>query len=374
MSVQKEMQHRFGRLQAIPLDQVRDTFQDLSRSAGHCFFGKYDCKRDIPQCELDECERVLQYKGPKDLPPYMISFRNQIRKLEPKQRIILVSPGPLAMVEKRFAWPLQKAMEHEVYPRPWATGWCWFASGGSQVAPFIEDPTTVSIDFEKFDYSPPTFLIRKMFKMMMSLFDLTPKELAIFKGISRSHVDSLAKYGDRVYHLDQGIRTGSSFTHVLGTLVCIVLIRYLCGNDISSVSYGDDGMYRGGPPLKTLCRRAESTSFRISRTKSKHGVQWLGYKWRDDRWVCEDPDRRWAQYFWPEKPGCPEARLQALFLNCLSDPMRVPLKKALVELSLGVVLQATAELIGAHRYPITIEPGADIFEIEKRMKRYHRLD
>jgi hypothetical protein len=375
--VRHELKSRIGKLLPIPLEQVRSTFQDLSRSAGHCFFAKYKCKRDIPDSELDHAEEVLANGHPRDLPPYAIAFRSQIRRYTPKHRVILVSPGPVAMVEKRFAYPLQVAMEKAPYPKPWATGWDWFCSGGSQVSPFIDADDTASLDFENFDWSTPPWLNREVFLMIKDLFHLTEREAHIFTGIIRSHCDSEAKFGTQKFHLSGGVRTGSSFTHVFGTILCMVIIRYLVG-DCESISFGDDVLLKmGSLSISKLTQVAqELSSFRISKTKSKRGVHWLGFQWSTSkrRWLLEDPDKRWAQFFWPERPSDPVARLQAMFLNCLSDPIRHVIAKALIELHSESVLSETVDLIGGRRLNFTLEQGVSIFDVEERMKRFHRLE
>jgi hypothetical protein len=369
-----ELDNAFGKLRPIPLDQVRSTFTDLSRSAGFCFFDeKFPSKRDIPDYQLHEAERVLSSGLPKDLPRYLISFRSQIRRKMPKHRVILVSPGPLAMVEKRFAYPLQRAMENAPYPRSWASGWDWFCAGGQQMAPFIEGPS-LSLDFESFDMCPPTFLIRMLFSRIQQMFELSADEKAIFLGIVRSHLDSVAHYMGKDYKLTGGIRTGSSFTHIIGTLLCCVLCKYY-DSQSESISYGDDVVMRSAAPVHRIADFfAKNSSFSISPTKSKTGVHWLGFQWHKDRWILEDVEKRWAQFFWPERPSSPVARLQCMLLNCLSDPCRLLIITALMELQGTIVLPETIDLIGGPRFSSALDEGVDIFHAERCVKRFHRLD
>jgi len=311
----------------------------------------------------------------------MIAFRSQIRKKTPKHRVILVSPGPVAIVEKMFAYPLQEAMERAPFPRPWATGWDWFKSGGMNVADYIESKQTLSLDFESFDQSPPPFLIRRVFNVIKNCFEMDREQQRVFHGIVESHCSSSAVLPgqQRTFHLTGGVRTGSSFTHVLGTILCMTMIKYLAG-DAQSISYGDDTMLITDIKLRDLACLCESiSSFKISVSKSKRGVQWLGFTWNGDRWVCENPDRRWAQFFFPERDNrklyCePEARLQAMLLSCLSDPMRHRIRAALIELKSEVVTPHTSMLLAGRRIDISDYVGQNVFDVELAFKRHHRLD
>nr|UKQ11034.1 hypothetical protein 2 [signal crayfish associated partiti-like virus 1] len=277
------------------------------------------------------------------------------------------------MVEKRFAYPLQKAMENAPFPRSWGSGWDWFSAGGAQMSPFIDGPS-LSVDFEAFDQCPPPWLIRKLMLRIMTLFELTAQEKAIFIGILRSHLDSVAHYKGRDFKLTGGVRTGSSFTHVLGTLLSDILCKYY-DPDCENITYGDDVVMRSASRVPRIIDFfARHSSFSISLSKSKVGVHWLGYQWTGDRWILEDPDKRWAQFFWPERPSSPVARLQCMLLNCLSDPCRDLIIRALMELDGDTVLPETIALIGGPRFHAALDEGVNIFFAERCVKRFHRLD
>jgi hypothetical protein len=368
-------------LEPLPLENTPCTFNDLSRSAGFCMCGNCKKKSDIPMNELYECQKLLREVGARRqhasvLPKYKIAFRSQIRKVQAKRRVILVSPGPLAFCEKRFAHPLQQALERAPWPRPWATGWDWFASGGQQVSQFLNSPNVYSFDFQTFDHSSPVWLTREVFRVIAACFNMTYEDKLVLKGILASHTDSIADFNGQQFHLTGGIRTGSSFTHIIGTFTGILVFRYLLGVDLDSVHYGDDLLVRTTKSLKYVCRLMKrQTSFTLSQEKSKYGVSWLGYKWENDRWVVEDPDKRWAQLFFPERPNPFIPRVQAMLINSLSDPMRIPLLAFLRQRDALGVSPETYTLLGLDESTLhhAGEPMT-VTTLELALKRHHKLD
>nr|APG78341.1 RdRp [Wenling partiti-like virus 12] len=317
-------------LDVRPVDAVRETFASLSKSAGHSFSGTdYGTKDNIPDSELYRAEKVLDLHGQgitQPMPHYKIAFRTQIRKKKAKRRIILISPGPLAMVEKRWAAPFQAIME--LVGPPIGTGFSWFEGSGSRITPLIS-PITKSFDFESFDNSSPTRLTRLIFDIIASSFNMSERDENIFRGIVRSHTYAKANYRGRVFRLTGGIRTGSSFTHIIGTLTGLIMTRYIFG-DVPSYHYGDDFIVKTKLSIKQACLIASRTSFSLSPTKSKPGISWLGLRLRGTRWVLDDPIKRYAQIFIPPKRMAFLPRVQAAFLNCGADPMRLVLKRWLL--------------------------------------------
>nr|APG78351.1 RdRp [Wenling partiti-like virus 13] len=311
-------------LDVLPLDSVHATFRDLNRSAGCCLCGECKRKSDIPYSELQDMQDLLRSGDPKYYPRYKVAFRTQIRKHVAKRRVILISPGPLAMVEKRFAYPFQKAMSQGHSNRPWATGFDWTKYGGAEALRF-NHPDTKSFDFSNFDMSPPAWLISKVFDIIKSAFTLSPDTELIFEGIRASHMDAMAQYGSHRFHMSGGIRTGSSFTHIIGTLVGLIMTKYVFG-DVESLHYGDDLLVKTRMSINEACKKVRrSSSFVFSRDKSRVGISWLGLRYVNAKWVLDDPDRRWAQLFLPSKPSAFLPRVQAALLSCGADPMRLEL-------------------------------------------------
>nr|APG78344.1 RdRp [Wenling partiti-like virus 8] len=311
------------RIDPLPLASAPSTFDDLGASPGLGLSGKkeYPTKGDIPMEEVDQMWRDLSHGRLHKIPDYSIAFRSHLVKEHdpPKARVVLVSPGPLAIVEKCWAEPLYLALKSTRFPKPWATGFDWFSGDGARILQTFNNES-LSMDFSSFDLCAPTFMIRDVFRLIASCFCMNSVEEAVLDTIMRSHCYSWAKHGDRRYRMGGGIRTGSSLTHIIGTFVCILMTRYLTSEDVQSCSYGDDVVVNTSVPLQEIARRArETSSFTISESKSKKGVHWLGLKFVKGRWEVENEDRRWGQMFNPEYIGDnPDLQAQLLHSHLLA--------------------------------------------------------
>jgi len=334
-SLRTDLDRLFGRkLVPLPLEEVRVTFKDLSRSAGNNL-SKAKTKQDIKDECLPMQEEILAGDGV-GTPPYRLAFRNHICKTgdPPKSRIIMVSPGELAFVEKRWAQPFTEALIASVHPRPWATGFSWFCDGGQEVLSRFDVHRTLSLDFSNFDLSSPTWFTRIVFDLIGDSFSMDKRDRSILDGICRNHMEAVATFGTRRYRLTGGIRTGSSFTHVIGTLTCILMLRYYFGPDVDSLSYGDDCLVNTRQPVWKVAKwYSENSTFVISPSKSVRGVHWLGLKLFRRSWILPDSRRRWAQLFFPDSQRNEDlvALMQSHLINCGNDSMRKDLRQILFD-------------------------------------------
>lgn len=306
------------RLTPLPPEHTPHCFTDLTASAGIGLEGKkeYANKGEIPIAEISSCYRSLAKGQLRDIPDYSIAFRSHLVKKgdEPKSRVVLVSPGPLAMVEKCFADPLYRAMRATRYPKPWASGFDWFRGDGSRILQTFGD-NSLSIDFSSFDLCAPVFMIKDVFHLIRGCFDCSDEQDAVLSTICHNHTSSWVRRGGKRYHMTGGIRTGSSLTHIIGTLICVLMVRYLTELDVESISFGDDVVMNTTTKLRVICDRAQrSSSFSISTSKSKKGVHWLGLHYTKGRWEVENDDRRWGQLFYPEHIGA-DSELQVKLLH-----------------------------------------------------------
>nr|APG78295.1 RdRp [Sanxia partiti-like virus 2] len=329
-----------GPINALPLESAPSCFTDLSASAGLSLDGTrpWKTKSELPMSEIYDMWNILKNGKLDRIPPYSIAFRSHlVRKSDPpKARVVLVSPGPLAMVEKVFAEPLYRALKSWRWPKPVATGFDWFSGDGHHILAHFPPEDTISLDFSAFDLCPPVFVIRDIFRVIRSCFSLNGDEANVLESICSSHCDSMAKYGKRTFRLKGGVRTGSSFTHIVGSFLSCIMIRYLVGPKAKSVSFGDDVLLRGDYTAKQLSSLAHRlSSFTISPTKTKRGIHWLGLHRKDSIWEVIDQDRRWGQLFHPEyagdAPGLQEQLLQSHLLAAGTGRMARELRTILIE-------------------------------------------
>ena len=311
-----------GKLTPLPLKATKQCFTDLTKSAGFNKSGARQ-KADIPFSEVAEVYERLSNGDPCSDYVSTVGFRSHLVRAdqEEKVRIIHVTAGPLAFVEKMFAYPIQQAMMNAPYNN-WATGWAWDRHGGQVIRQrFRKLKRTISLDFQSFDLCCRTRLTRTIFGLWKNLFDLTDQEERCFDSIVEGHCHSYIRHSGGLKLLTDGVRTGSSFTHIMGTMVSAFLMEYC---DITNYyCYGDDVIAEGD--YEYIKFVLVSTGFSLHPTKTKVGsIHWLGLKLVGDRWVLEDPDARMAKLFLPEpgrKPHSLATRMQASILNSGKDPM-----------------------------------------------------
>jgi len=364
-------------LHPLHLSEVRSTFKDLSRSSGNCYCHKCKRKTDIDDWELNQCIHDLKHDL-NNIPDFKVSFRSQVRKRQAKRRIIFVAPGPFVMVEKMFWAPLQESMSQSSAISWWNVGFDWFKSGGMKFAPYLNQKDVFSTDFSDFDFCPPPQLIRQIMKKIGELFEMSPEQLKIWHGITEVYVKRWINYrGERLLNYG-GIASGVAGTNIIGSIIGKVVINYTLAkmgfqSPIDSQHYGDDCFVRLQCSLQHLIEGVSKyTSFTLSSDKSKFGVYWLGFKWSHDRWVLQDRDKRWAQLFLPEQKHSFVSRLQAMLLNCLSDPIRLELISILTDWDELSLRPEVIEMLGLE----DLDPNMaklPVDELELIFKRNHAL-
>jgi hypothetical protein len=172
-----------------------------------------------------------------------------------------------------------------------------------------------------------------VFDIIASCFSLDDDEETALSAICANHCMSRAVIGNSEYRLSGGIRTGSSFTHLIGTITSMILMYYLGVDDF--ISYGDDVICNTKHSIKQIVSFFKKhSSFVIHPTKSRKGIDWLGLTLVNGSWVLPNPDKRMAQLFLPER-GSVETDfvtlVQAHIINMGVDPLRWRLRNLLLE-------------------------------------------
>lgn len=360
-------------LEPLPLEEVRSTFKDLSRSAGNCYLGSYKSKKDIPDSEL--FASIEHLSGDGYVPPFKVAFRSQCRKHKAKRRVIFVAPGPFVMIEKMFWYPFQEALASSFAHSWWNVGFDWIKNAGYKYSYWLENDSVYSSDFEDFDFCAPPSMIRSIMYRIGQLFNMNALQLKIWEGITNTYCKHRISYLNEILTSYGGIISGVAGTNILGTIIGKIIVDYVheMKGKIRPKSQhsGDDMFMESVMSLNDFIDAVSSlTTFSISKTKSKKGVYWLGFKWFKDRWILQDRDKRWAQLFFPDRKHSFVARLQALLLNCNSDLIRHDCIKILKDWNTLMPHDELSEIMDLN----DINPNLSVLDIELIFKRNHRLD
>nr|APG78195.1 RdRp [Beihai partiti-like virus 6] len=326
----------------IPLiPDAISSLTDYSKSPGVNLEGRreFATKGDVSIRQVIAAKRYLANGEVHKVPDFTVAFRRHlVSGDEPdKARIILVAPAEFVFVEKMFAEPLYNAVTSIPFAeRRIATGFKWFSKHAAYMSGRF-GPNSTSLDFSGFDLSPPHWMIRDVFAELRRCFDLTPEEDCILDAIGRVHQCHWVSFNKQRFRMRGGVKTGSAFTHLLGSIIGAAMMLYLTDGEGKAMSYGDDVVMEGKWNVKRLASRAyESSSFVIHPDKSRHGLDWLGNRWdkRNGKWVLIDPIRRLGQLFYPETTRHVdlEVQVQAHLFASAWDPISETLATALREM------------------------------------------
>nr|APG78347.1 RdRp [Wenling partiti-like virus 6] len=361
----------------IPLAACPDTFKTLANSPGldEQSFKRYETKGDVPWSEVEDFYKLLSEGKSHKCPPFSVAFRNHIvgKDAPNKARVILVAPAALTIVEKKFSAPLALAMRGTAFPKHWATGFDWFRGDGHHMMTYIRSDRALSTDWSTFDLSAPEWMIRDIYRCMYAAFpSLHAEEARVFQSISDIHARCYVQHGNEKFHMRGGVKTGSSFTHIEGTLINIAMQYYIHGKDAEFLCYGDDTVVKSALSPRQIARFVHKhSSFTMSVEKTHKGVQWLGLCYRDERWVLINPAKRWASLFMPERPNNhPDGfarNMQAHLIAAGEDDMASILRDVLEDEGHHDLIPGGAALSYKNRVLADYEISV-IAELESRLK------
>nr|APG78349.1 RdRp [Wenling partiti-like virus 7] len=327
----------------IPLiPDAISSLTDYSKSPGVDLVGirRYPTKGDVPTQVVIDAHKYMAKGEVHKVPDFTVAFRSHLVREdeEDKARIVLVAPAEFVFVEKMFAEPLYNAITRiPLNQRKIATGFKWFSKHAAFISSHFGDSAT-SLDYSGFDLSPPHWMIRQVFMKLKECFDLNDEEDRIFDSINQVHQRHWVKYHQQRFRMVGGVKTGTAFTHILGSIIGASMILYLTDGKADALSYGDDVIMKGNWNIRRLARRAADTSsFVIHNHKSSHRLDWLGNRWdaANHKWVLIDPVRRMGQLFYPESTThvALEVQVQAHLYASARDPITEDLALALKQMS-----------------------------------------
>nr|APG78348.1 RdRp [Wenling partiti-like virus 5] len=335
------------RCDTIALKTAINSFSTLGNSPGLdpvTLKREWSSKGDVPWSDVQTLYSQLKRGYLRGVAPFSVAFRSHlVRGDENKARIILVAPAAFTVVEKKWADPLFKALKATTYPKHWACGFDYFKGDGNQIVSMFGEEAT-SLDWSAFDLSPPTWMIRDIFDCMKSAFTMSGDEERVFDAVSAIHQRCLVKHGDSdPVVMRGGIKTGTAFTHILGTLLNVCMMYYIFGQSRQFLCYGDDTLVTPSDPAKVSRWVRKHSSFTLnSRKCRRREIHWLGLAFRNNDWVLIDRDKRMAQMFFPENgTNDPEGfykNVQSHLVSCGNDPIGLDLIKYLEDQGYSKVL------------------------------------
>jgi hypothetical protein len=283
-------------------------------------------KRDVYQEALNEAFAIRRGKAP---PPMTIFHRG---KNEEEARPVFGYPFPVTLIETRFFQPYQAAL----LSSPWGP----YVGGKPDhlIAGLLNETRQkarwqVEWDFSGLDGSAAAYLISKAFEVIKGNFEMDEYDLWDWDFIRRFMVAGpvLAPDGRMYLGKDHGVASGSMFTQLIDTIICLFAIFYCKYADNLNIirvhGLGDDshfGINDAPPDLIQMADRVAELGLVLNRKKSrikshKEKPHFLGHDWHrfhPTRDVLETltrlctPERNRPEYHM--KHENPEAYVQAL--------------------------------------------------------------
>jgi hypothetical protein len=198
----------------------------------------------------------------------------------------------------------------------------------------IANRRVLSLDISDFDLSFLPWQIRSAFAVLRKLLILTGENEIIWNRLVEYFIHTPVLHAGRVYILP-GVLSGSGFTHLLGDVINAIVIECLEGESPAWYRvYGDDSILVTDKPISYYVSRAKSMGIKINPTKSREGIDWLGYRLDSGKPKVIDVEKRFASLFNPPNPDLTDSSfigriLGHLFSSLGDSRIEAPLLEAL---------------------------------------------
>jgi len=261
--------------------------------------------------------------------PTNVAYRRHLAKGgKHKVRTVFVTPAAVSFAEAMFSIPLTRLFASFGSCHPISTGFNWLAGHHRDVLGWIQPGLGASMDISNFDISAKVRQVRDIFGLIRRFFQLNEWEDKLFSLLADYQSVTLVRFGDRLVRMRGGIRSGSAFTHILGSLLNAALVLAASGNrpDLRFKVFGDDTIVRleDAKHWDDIIAGYKRYGFVVSIEKSsKERIQWLGFDITEGRPKLLDPAKWWAGFLHPERPDSDmeshKARLAGYMLSSLGD-------------------------------------------------------
>jgi len=305
----------------------------MKTSAGLGFDGEsfrriYQFKEDVPRSYINrEIDRWMA-QGYIDVPTNVAYRRHLAKGGKHKVRTVFVTPAAVSFAEAMFAIPLTRLFSSFDVSHPISTGFNWLAGHHRDVLGWIQPGLGASMDISEFDISAKVRQVRDMFGLIRRFFQLNEWEDKLFNLLADYQSVTLVRFGDRLVRMRGGIRSGSAFTHILGSMLNATLVLAASGlrHSLRFKVFGDDLIVRleDASHWDDLIAGYKRFGFIVSIDKScKDRIQWLGFDITEGRPKLLDPSKWWAGFLHPERPDSDmashKARLAGYMISSLGD-------------------------------------------------------
>jgi len=305
----------------------KDTSAGLTLDDEGVFRKVYSTKFDVPFYSVKR--DIMRWKkfGFIDNPS-AITFRSHLARGEAhKTRVVFVYPYSVCSLEGKYAIPLLDSLKASPYSSPFGTQHRWLQGGFRHFKAVMRDGTPVSLDFSGFDLSVQRYYIEIAFRLLRECFSLSTSDEIEWQLFVEYFINTKVRADGEDLVLSGGVPSGSVWTHIVTSVISMLLAYYLVPDLNTVKAFGDDLviMCKKAPVLESLVLSARRCGFDISLEKSVVGeIHWLGFDCTGSYPKILDLVKRWAGFFHPERPDETMAhhkgRLLGYAMSALGDP------------------------------------------------------
>jgi hypothetical protein len=325
--------HKTNSVMPLRGRDVRAYVRSLDTSAGLSFDGEgfsrvFRFKSDIPSKAIDREIKRWMGQGFIDVPTKVAFRRHLTSGGKHKVRTIFVTPGVVSFAESFFSIPITRMFKTLGHSHPIGTGFSWLEGDARTLFAQFPLGNVASADFSSFDISARAQQVRKVFDLIRRLLQLNEWEEKLFNMLADYQTSTLVSSNQRLVRMTGGVRSGSSFTHILGSILNMTLVVAGSGQsrDLNFKVFGDDLVLSLTDALhwQDFVDGCKACGFEISVDKSVLGaIHWLGFDVSTGAPKLLSPDKWWAGFLHPERPDDTmahhKARLAGYILSSMGD-------------------------------------------------------
>jgi len=234
------------------------------------------------------------------------------------------------------------------------TAFSYFKGDHRQYLSEIGGRRVLSLDVSDFDMSWLRWQMHSAFDVLRSLIDMPSGHSQVWDRLVEYFTDTPV-LNNRVVYSIGGILSGSAFTHLIGCTLNAILLEYLNQEPLDWYRvYGDDSIIVTDKPIRWFIDRAWDMGFTISPTKSRVGIDWLGYRLDSGVPRVIDVDKRFASLLNPESPDTTDSAFAGRIIGHL-----------IASLGDARIANVLIKLLEAN--PVAVHPGLVPRDVHKFM-------
>lgn len=193
----------------------KDEAVDVIKKTALHIMQHYDTSFSLPAIALTRSQ----------ITDFMVDGEVNSKNIKYKTRLVMCVDAASVLVEQRLGQPL---LDYVMKPMNQYAGGVDDSANQRFLLDFCSRKNWVSLDYSKFDATIQAWLIKDVFNFFAEYFP--DSEKSAFEWISHNfiHMQLLMPDG-RMYNLHKGIKSGSYFTQMVGSLCnMLMILTYLC--------------------------------------------------------------------------------------------------------------------------------------------------